>query len=100
MELEHKGAKSKEAFLMASFASYYYKNLYGLSSNNREEALKLVTNLKCFNNYDTNLIDEDISKIKVIKAIKASKSGKAPGEDGLVIELYKEFSNLLGGILS
>lgn len=52
-------------------------------------------NLSRISPEDSERLSTDIHSTELQKAIASLKSGKSPGPDGIPVELYKEFSNIL-----
>lgn len=72
-----------------------------INLNNRLIQLKKIDgffstlNLPCLSDEQKTALDAPISKTEVLDAIKGLQSSKSPGPDGLCVEFYKEFQDLL-----
>lgn len=81
-----------------TFKSFYenlYKSEQQPDSLNKMDAFFSSLNLPCLSEEQKSTLDAPISKKEVLNAIKGLQSGKSPGPDGLSVEFYKEFHDIL-----
>ena len=67
----------------------YYSHLF-VSQNIPSENVNDNTLSFISNNFDSSILNEQISDEEIIKSIKRSKNNKSPGPDGISVEMYKE----------
>lgn len=80
-----------------AFAKYYetlYKSQYPDSENVLNQFLDQLQ-FPALSEETKNKLDEKLSIEELKEALSHMNSGKAPGPDGLPIEIYKKFSNKL-----
>ena len=58
-----------------------------------------VLNGKKISNENFNVCETEISLDKIIKSINSETKNKPPGNDGLLAEIYRHFSNELAPVL-
>ena len=79
----------------------FYKNLYksqNLANNEKENNFFLgdVNNHRKLSEESKTFMDSDISKEEIIKSLRKMKNNKSPGPDGIVVEFYKLYWDLIG----
>ena len=76
----------------------FYSDLYTSKCNSDPNTMNTFLdecNLSRISPEDSERLSTDIHSTELQKAIASLKSGKSPGPDGIPVELYKEFSNIL-----
>ncbi len=80
---------------IASFAYSFYEKLYTSHSDNEKISTFLQTVKHFVPIVSNDYCEDDISKAEISKALFSMKKGKSPGSDGLTIELYCAFWDLI-----
>jgi len=96
-QLNINGTVTDDAQSISQFCYVFYSKLYE-SKYNADIATKFVNsinNVKMIEHTDRVYCDSPLTKEEVIGAIALLKNNKSPGNDGLVSEFYKSFSDLL-----
>ena len=78
------------------YVKNYYKKLYSkeeCNENLKEWFLSHVT--EKLTELDREILDEEIKDKEIFDAISSTKQGKSPGIDGLPIEFYLEYWNII-----
>ena len=78
------------------YVKNYYKKLYTkeeCNENLKEWFLSLVT--KKLTELDRRELDKEINEKEIFDAISSTKQGKSPGIDGIPIEFYLEYWNII-----
>jgi hypothetical protein len=76
----------------------YYQKLYSNpSTKSIAEKQDYLDNIEVnsLNDEDSKKCDGMLTREDILKSIKSFKSGKAPGNDGLTVELYHKFSSII-----
>jgi len=76
----------------------FYSDLYTSKCNSDPNTINTFLdecNLSQISPEDSERLNTDIHHTEIQKAIDSIKSGKSPGPDGIPVELYKKFSNIL-----
>ena len=75
----------------------YYKNLYTSEDTCQDTTNKFLT---CIENKlsenNKNIMEQDITKEEANKAVNLMKCNKSPGPDGITVEFYKSYWNIIG----
>ena len=74
----------------------FYKNLFTSQNINEDKSFFLSNPEARLSQNSKQELERDISIEEIGKAIKKMPNNKAPGEDGIIIEFYKLFFNLIG----
>ena len=74
----------------------FYKNLFSSQNVDGDQSFFLSNPDKKLSEDNKQRLETDISKMEIAKAIKKMPNNKSPGEDGIIIEFYKVFWNLIG----
>lgn len=80
----------------------FYSNLYTSKCTVDHAAMNEFLddcNLSKISSEDSNKLNADMNLTEIQKAIMSLKSGKAPGPDGIPVEVYKKISNILSPFL-
>lgn len=100
-QLNINGSVTDDVQSISQFCYVFYSNLYE-SKYNADRATKFINsinNVKMIEHTDRDYCDSPLTKEEVIRAIALLKNNKSPGNDGLVSEFYKSFSDLLAPFL-
>ena len=74
----------------------FYKNLFTSQNINEDKSYFLSNPEKKLSDNSKQNLEREISLDEIAKAIKKMANNKSPGEDGIIIEFYKIFWNLIG----
>lgn len=74
---------------MIEMASDFYKNLYKKQQIDRNLWNSLFDGIPTLNDRDKDKLDDDLSYEEVYKAVSGMPKRRAPGEDGLTVEVWK-----------
>lgn len=74
----------------------YYKNLYDAESCDIESASDLLSDLPQVEEEGRKSLDSQITFQEITEAMKQLSRGRSPGIDGLPVEFYQAFWNILG----
>ncbi|KAJ8029065.1 hypothetical protein HOLleu_28369 [Holothuria leucospilota] len=78
----------------------FYKKLYSLESTQENIQLEFLNHLDRFlSEEETQFCEEEINLEELSFALSHMKSNKSPGLDGLTVEFFKKFWDVLGPIL-
>ena len=83
-------------------AKKFYQKLYNKETTSKAattEFLSKIPNGKKISNEQFNLYEAKISLDKIIKSINSQKNNKSTGNNGVIAEFYKHFSNELVPVL-
>ena len=83
-------------------AKKFYQKLYNKETTSKAattEFLSKIPNRKKISNEQFNLYEAKISLDKIIKSINSQKNNKSTGNNGVIAEFYKHFSNELVPVL-
>ncbi len=87
--------------LFLFFCYNFYANLYKSSycSDSAKHFLDPLTNTNTISALEKECCDQDLVLEEVVDAIKYLKCNKSPGNDGIVADFYKQFSDTLAPFL-
>jgi hypothetical protein len=86
---------------LAKAGEEYYTKLFEAKKTVPEAAKWLRDQLKAkLSEKAKKILDEPLQKLELINAMKAMRNNKAPGLDGMPIELYKAIPDMLDGVIS
>ena len=74
----------------------FYKNLFTTQNINEDKSFFLSNPEAQLSQDSKNDLERDIAREEIAKAIKKMPNNKSPGEDGIIVEFYKMFWNLIG----
>ena len=74
----------------------FYKNLFTSQNINEDESYFLSNPAAKISDDSRQNLEREISRDEIAKAIKKMPNNKSPGEDGIIIEFYKIFWDLIG----
>jgi hypothetical protein len=77
--------------------SFFHFNLYNVKPIDTSYWSELFENITTLNQNDTDLLDRDITPGECYEALKAMQLGRAPGDDGLTLELWRIIFPIIGG---
>lgn len=87
--------------VISDFVTEFYSNLYSRSDIGQPNAFlaNIQSNAKCLSESSKELCDEEININEIKSSIAKLKDNKAPGNDGLTAEFFKEFIDLTSEFL-
>lgn len=97
--MDDHGKLSFDTLNINSTFKTFYENLY--KSEQQPDSLRkmedffLSLNLPCLSEERRATLNAPLSKGEILSAIRGLQSGKSPGPDGLSVEFYKEFPDIL-----
>ena len=99
--LSYKGTTSVTPSGMCNIARDFYKDLYTTEGSDHTVRKEIIESLRrskstsFLTETDQEYVVKPISMDELRKAIRQMKNGKAPGPDGIPLEVYKMFPDLL-----
>jgi hypothetical protein len=85
--------KSSNTEVISYVFTEFYQNLYDIKPSDPEAQHQLLSSItRSINPNDANFHNRPISLAEITKAINSTTPGKAPGPDGLTIELYQAYA--------
>jgi hypothetical protein len=82
---------------MMEVCSSFYQDLYNVKPIDTSYWSEIFVNITTLNQNDTDLLDRDITPGECHEALKAMQLGRAPGDDGLTLELWRIIFPIIGG---
>ena len=74
----------------------FYKELFTSENVNNDYSFFLNNPIKQLSELSKNGLESDITHTEICKAMKLMPNNKSPGEDGITIEFYKTYWNIIG----
>ena len=74
----------------------FYKDLFTSQNLNSDKSFFLGNPTKQLSEDSKNSLEDEITLVELFKALKLMPNNKSPGEDGIPIELYKVYFNIIG----
>ena len=73
----------------------FYKELYSTQNLNNDNGYFLDNMTRKLSESSKNSLDATITKDEVLKAVRKMHNNKSPGEDGIPVEFYKLYWNII-----
>ena len=74
----------------------FYKDLFTSQNLNNDNSFFLNNPTRQLSDLSKNELERDISHTDICRALKLMPNNKSPGEDGISIEFYKTYWNIIG----